>query len=55
MNIFNGIKLRQLQYFLAAAEKMHFSKAAEKVFVTLTCPQSPYQSKFQKSKVCKIN
>ena len=21
----------------------------------LTCPQSPYQSKFQKSEVCKIN
>jgi len=34
MNIFNGIKLRQLQYFLAVVDKMHFSKAAEKVFVT---------------------
>ena len=22
---------------------------------TVTCPQFPYQSKFQKSKVCKIN
>jgi LysR family cyn operon transcriptional activator len=34
MNLFTGIKLRQLQYFLAVAEKMNFSKAAEKVFVT---------------------
>ena len=23
--------------------------------VKVTCPQSPYQSKFQKSEVCKIN
>ncbi len=24
-------------------------------FEILTCPQSPYQSKFQKAEVCKIN
>jgi LysR family cyn operon transcriptional activator len=30
----HGIKLRQLQYFLAAADTLHFSKAAEQVFVT---------------------
>jgi LysR family cyn operon transcriptional activator len=28
----HGIKLRQLQYFLAAADTLHFSKAAEQVF-----------------------
>ena len=27
----------------------------EKAFIKVTCPQSPYQSKFQKPKVCKIN
>lgn len=29
-----AIKYRQLQYFLAAAESLHFSKAAEQLFVT---------------------
>lgn len=29
-----GIKYRQLQYFLAAAESLHFSKAAESLYVT---------------------
>lgn len=29
-----GIKLRQLEYFLAVAQTLHFSKAAEQVFVT---------------------
>lgn len=30
----NGIKLRQLQYFLAAADTLNFSRAAKQVFVT---------------------
>lgn len=30
----SGIKLRQLEYFLAIADTLHFSKAAEKLFVT---------------------
>jgi LysR family cyn operon transcriptional activator len=34
MRLRPGIKYRQLQYFLAAAESLHFSKAAEKLFVT---------------------
>jgi LysR family transcriptional regulator, cyn operon transcriptional activator len=34
MKLRPGIKYRQLQYFLAAAESLHFSKAAEKLFVT---------------------
>ncbi len=34
IQIHHGIKIRQLQYFLAVAETLHFSKAAEKVFVT---------------------
>jgi hypothetical protein len=32
-----------------------FQISAVKVFAILTCPQSPYQSEFQKSVVCKIN
>lgn len=34
MRLRPGIKYRQLQYFLAAAESLHFSKAAESLFVT---------------------
>jgi LysR family transcriptional regulator, cyn operon transcriptional activator len=34
MRLRPGIKYRQLQYFLAAAETLHFSKAAESLFVT---------------------
>jgi LysR family transcriptional regulator, cyn operon transcriptional activator len=34
MRLRPGIKYRQLQYFLAVADSLHFSKAAEKLFVT---------------------
>lgn len=34
MKLRPGIKYRQLQYFLAVAQSLHFSKAAEKLFVT---------------------
>ncbi|HSV37053.1 MAG TPA: transcriptional regulator CynR [Ramlibacter sp.] len=34
MRLRPGIKYRQLQYFLAVAQSLHFSKAAEKLFVT---------------------
>lgn len=34
MRLRPGIKFRQLQYFLAAAESLHFSKAAESLYIT---------------------
>ena len=50
-----GVVVWVVRPYFSEYSKTKGKHLAEKEDVAVTCPQLPYQSKFQKSGVCKLN